>query len=84
MDIATLFGESASRAVVSVSPDRREMLMSLAAAGGVPARRIGTVGGERIKIAIAGRTVVDELLTDAAERWSNAIDRRFERARALA
>ena len=84
VDITTLFGESASRAVVSVSPERLEMLMSLAAAGGVPARRIGTVGGDRIKIAIAGRTVVDELLTDATDRWSNAIDSRFERARALA
>jgi phosphoribosylformylglycinamidine synthase len=83
-DIATLFGESASRAVVSVSPDRLEVLLSLAAAGGVPARRIGTVGGDRVSIAIDGRTVVDELLADAADRWSNAIDRHFERARALA
>jgi phosphoribosylformylglycinamidine synthase len=83
-DVATLFGESASRAVVSVSADRLEMLLSLALAGGVPARRIGTVGGDRISIAIEGRVVVDELLADATQIWSGSIDRQFERTPALA
>src|SRR5690606_40579746 len=42
---ATLFGESASRVVVSVAPDRTAAVLAAAHAAGVPAARIGTTGG---------------------------------------
>ena len=83
-DIATLFGESASRVVVSVGRDRTAELEARAAKEGVAAAVIGRVGGDRVRVAIAGRRVIDETLADAERLWSTAIDRYFESARAIA
>ncbi len=83
-DIATLFSESASRAVVSVSVEREAELLALASREGVPARRIGLVGGDRIRVAIDGRRVLDESLAVTQRIWTTAIGRYFEPARAIA
>jgi len=83
-DISTLFGESASRAVVSVHPDRVAELIALAAVAGVPAAVIGTVGGDRFRVSVDGRRVLDESLGSAEEIWSTAIEDYFERRRAIA
>ena len=83
-DVATMFAESASRVVVSVSAARTAELEALAASEGVPADMIGRVGGERIVISIAGRRVLDESLADAERIWSTAIEIYFESKRAIA
>ena len=83
-DIATLFGESASRVIVSVTPARMAELMALAASAGVPAIAIGQVGGERIRVSVGGRRVLDEPLVEAERLWSTAIDSYFEPKRAIA
>jgi phosphoribosylformylglycinamidine synthase len=46
-----LFSESASRAGVSVRPDRVEAVEALAAARGVPCERLGETGGPRMMFA---------------------------------
>jgi phosphoribosylformylglycinamidine synthase len=83
-NIATLFGESASRVVVSVSPERAGHLMSMAVAANVPAAQIGIVGGDRIRISVAGERVLDEPLAAMELIWSTAIEKYFERRRAVA
>jgi len=83
-DVSTLFSESASRVVVSVSPAREAELLSLAGREQVPARRIGVVAGNRIQIAIGGRTVIDVSLAEAERTWTTAIERYFEPQRAIA
>ena len=83
-DAGTLFSESASRVVVSVSPDRAPELLTLAGRHGVPASRIGRVGGDAIRIAIDGTTVIDTPLADAERAWSTAIDAYFQASRAPA
>jgi phosphoribosylformylglycinamidine synthase len=83
-DTATLFGESASRAVVSVDKGRTAELEALAKEAGVPVAVIGRVGGSRIRIAIAGRGVIDEQLADVERLWSGAIGKYFESQRAIA
>jgi phosphoribosylformylglycinamidine synthase len=83
-DVATLFGESASRVIVSVSPDKVDRLVAMAAAAKLPAASIGVVGGDRIRISVEGRRVVDEPLASAELIWSTAIERYFERRRAVA
>jgi phosphoribosylformylglycinamidine synthase len=83
-DLATLFGESASRVVVSCDPASEPALITAAATAGVPAARIGTVGGARIRMAIDGQRVIDEPAADAERIWATAIDDRFARARAIA
>jgi phosphoribosylformylglycinamidine synthase subunit PurL len=83
-DIATLFGESASRVVVSTTAGRAHELVALATAAGVPATQIGTVGGERIRITIGGRTVIDQAVAKAEQIWSGVLDGYFESSRAIA
>jgi phosphoribosylformylglycinamidine synthase len=83
-DIATLFGESASRVVVAVAPEREAELLSMAASAHLPARRLGRVTGKRVQIAIDGRTVIDEPLAEVERIWDTAIERYFERAKAIA
>ncbi|MDP9330940.1 MAG: phosphoribosylformylglycinamidine synthase subunit PurL [Actinomycetota bacterium] len=43
-----LFSESASRAIVSVAPEREERLLALALDHGVPIERLGETGGPRV------------------------------------
>ena len=74
---AALFGESASRAIVSIAPDVVTELLERAAAAGVPARVIGETGGNRLRISVGGAAAIDASL-DATERvWSTAIDQYF-------
>jgi phosphoribosylformylglycinamidine synthase len=83
-EIATLFGESASRVVVSVAAEAVSDLLGRAALAGVPAARIGAVGGRRIQISIDGRLAIDEPVADAEAIWSGALERYFDRTRAIA
>jgi phosphoribosylformylglycinamidine synthase subunit PurL len=83
-NVATLFGESASRAVVSVSPEHVDRLLAMAGASNVPAVRIGVVGGDRIRVSVDGARVLDEPLAAAESIWSTAIENYFERRRAVA
>jgi phosphoribosylformylglycinamidine synthase len=82
--VSTLFGESASRVIVSIDPSRAAELETLAAGAGVPAATIGRVGGDRIRISIARQMVIDEPLADAERIWSEAIGTYFDRERAIA
>ena len=83
-DIATVFGESASRVIVSAAPERAHEILGRASAAGVPAAVIGRVGGNHIRISVEGRVVIDEALSVAEQVWSTAIDRYFESRKAIA
>jgi len=76
--VAALFGETASRAVVSVRRDDRAMLLQMAADAGVPAQLIGKTGGSRLMIRCGGKTVIDTAVADAERIWSDAIARHFK------
>jgi phosphoribosylformylglycinamidine synthase II len=75
-----LFSESASRIVVSVDASKEQEMLSRAAAAGVPARRIGTTGGSRLVIAVAGQKVVDVAIAEAETVWATALEKHFKRA----
>jgi phosphoribosylformylglycinamidine synthase len=76
---ALLFGESSGRVVAAgASTDE---LLAAAAEEGVPARRIGTTGGDRLRIARAGGpTWIDVPVARLRELWARAIPRRLEAA----
>ena len=75
---ATLFGESASRAVVSVASSDTGKFLASAKKLGVPARKIGVTGGPAIRIAIEGGGVVIECsVGDAESRWSTGLSKWF-------
>jgi phosphoribosylformylglycinamidine synthase II len=75
--IGTLFGESASRVVVSVGREDREAVLRMARDAGVQARAVGRTGGARIRIAVAGAVAVDCALVEAEQVWSGALAQRF-------
>jgi phosphoribosylformylglycinamidine synthase II len=74
---ALLFGESAGRVVTTTSePDA---LLALAAEHGVPARRIGTTGGDALWVAAAsGEPWIDSTIAQLRGVWENGIPRRLE------
>jgi phosphoribosylformylglycinamidine synthase len=74
---AALFGETASRVLVSVAPDKVTEVLQLAAAAHVPARVIGETGGNRLRMSVAGRVLVDVAVEEAEKVWSSTIDRLF-------
>ena len=76
---ASLFGESASRAVVSVAQTDRTAFLQLAAERGVQAVVIGTTGGSRIKVAIDGTPALDASLNEAESVWSGSLGGYFVR-----
>ncbi|OFW28354.1 MAG: phosphoribosylformylglycinamidine synthase II [Acidobacteria bacterium RIFCSPLOWO2_02_FULL_65_29] len=76
-EAAALFGESASRVVVSVQSDRVTEVLQRASALRVPARVIGETGGNRLRMAVAGKVVVDVSVDEAERAWSTAIETRF-------
>jgi phosphoribosylformylglycinamidine synthase II len=76
---ATLFGESPSRIVVSVAPERLEAVRSAATAAGINAVEIGATGGDRIRISVDNQTAIDTPVATAEQAWATAIERKMSR-----
>jgi len=74
---AALFGESASRVLVSVAADETETVLERAKAAGVPTRAIGRTGGDTIRISVGGEKTVALAVADAERAWSNAVEQYF-------
>ena len=74
---AALFGESASRVVVSAAPEAVSDVVRRASAAGVPSRIIGRTGGRSLRIAVGGDVAVDVTVADAERAWSDAVQRYF-------
>ena len=75
-EAAALFGESASRVLVSATPDAVAEVLQAAAAAGVPARVIGETGGNRLRVAVAGRR--RSMRRSTIERiWTGTIERQL-------
>ena len=85
----SLFGESPSRAVVTVAEADWDALVRIASTHRVAAQRLGTVGGDRLRIRLAGvgatgaaeergAGVADELdisIADLRRAWTQALPR---------
>ncbi len=80
-DIA-LFSESASRIVVSVNAADERELLTRAAAAGIPARRIGRVGGSRLQISVQGQRAIDIAIGEAEQVWATTLEKYFKRVAA--
>ncbi len=76
---AALFGECASAAVVSTTGDRVKELFALSDRLGVPAHRLGTTTGERLRMSVAGELRIDVSVREAETIWSSAIGQYFGR-----
>ncbi len=71
---AALYGESASRVIVSVAPQELTRVIEHAAHSGVPARVVGQTGGNRLRIAVGGTVVIDESIDEIERVWSRVIE----------
>jgi phosphoribosylformylglycinamidine synthase len=78
-EVAALFGESASRVIVSIGESRAAEVLSRASAAGVPAAMIGRVGGDRVRVTVAGRVAIDEARAELEHIWASSIENRFQR-----
>ena len=74
---ATLFGESASRIVVSCASTHLDAVMTAAKELAVTAREIGRVGGDSIRLSVNGQRAVDTTVADAERAWATAIESRM-------
>ncbi|HET9467382.1 MAG TPA: phosphoribosylformylglycinamidine synthase subunit PurL [Vicinamibacterales bacterium] len=74
---ATLFSESASRVVVSISRQHLPAFMARATSLNVPAREIGTTGTGRLIVSINGRSVIDIGVDEAEGIWDGALEKYF-------
>jgi phosphoribosylformylglycinamidine synthase len=68
---ALLFGEDASRVVLSFPAAKREAILSACQSAGVPVAVVGTVGGSRLTI----RGLLDLPLADLSRAWRSGIPR---------
>ena len=78
--IATLFGESASRIVISVASNQLDAVMTAAAAAGVTAREIGRVVGDAIRLTVNGVAAIDSPVKRAEQAWATAIENKMQNA----
>ncbi|WP_080832852.1 phosphoribosylformylglycinamidine synthase subunit PurL [Cohnella massiliensis] len=76
-DIA-LFSESQSRILLSVKPERADELSAWLASQGVPAQRLGTVGGGSLTIAVNGRVAIEASVDELRKEWKEAIPCRMQ------
>lgn len=72
--VSELYSESASRAMVTVTPDRAGALESLCKAGGLPARRIGETGGDTLEFT----GVFEVALAESRAAFEEALPRLLE------
>jgi phosphoribosylformylglycinamidine synthase len=80
--VGTLFGESASRAIVSATAAQLPEVLRLAQEKQVPARVIGRTGGRAIRISVAGRRVIDLPVEQAESIWKSALAQYYDKAAA--
>jgi len=73
----TLFNESQSRIVISVTPENLEKTMSILQKGDVPHQRLGTVTGDKLRIR-ANTENFRWPITDLYDDWWNSIRRLVE------
>jgi len=81
---ALLFGEDTARAVVSAAPEHVERLLALAAKHGVPAVRVGAVGGGGpggiARFVLPGNRAVERPIRALLQIYESAIPRRLKAA----
>ncbi|WP_455245452.1 phosphoribosylformylglycinamidine synthase subunit PurL [Petrachloros mirabilis] len=82
---ALLFGESQSRVILSVKPGWADSVLGRASEAGVPAAKIGVVGGDRLVIDVdkgqwADGCRVDLPVDQVYDRWAFSIERTLDQA----
>jgi phosphoribosylformylglycinamidine synthase len=80
---ALLFGETTGRAILSFLPRNEGRIRSVAAELDVPFAVVGAVGGERLRISVGDRKLIDEDVTALRNLWKTAFERAIESGEVL-
>ncbi|HMK30689.1 MAG TPA: phosphoribosylformylglycinamidine synthase subunit PurL [Terriglobales bacterium] len=72
--VCELFGEDASRIVLSCAPARVAGIKEMAAKHGIAASLIGETQSDKLEITIGGRVVVSAAVSDLQSRWAGALE----------
>jgi phosphoribosylformylglycinamidine synthase len=75
---ALLFGEDASRVVISCDPNKTEIIQEIAIKWGIRAARIGRTVPEHLKIAIDGNQAVMASVSELRQVWDVALTQALE------
>jgi phosphoribosylformylglycinamidine synthase len=78
--VALLFSETPSRIIISARPADVERILALAAQAGVPGAVIGEAGGDHLRIALDGETLVDQPVADLETAWRATLTLALDRA----
>ncbi len=71
---ALLFGEDASRALVTCRPEDLPRLLEAAGRAAVPATVVGKVTPGRFTVEVDGKTLMDLAVSGIREVWSRGLD----------
>ena len=74
---------STGRALVTFPEGSQTAVAASAQQLGVPLQTIGRVVGDRLRISVGGRRVIDENVADLADLWTNSFGRAIEAADVL-
>ena len=70
-----LFGEDASRVILSCDPNKLARIQEVAQEYGLFADVLGETGGDRVEIALNGKTVVSATFAELSEAYEIALER---------
>src|SRR4029077_4045738 len=70
---AVLFGETASRVVISCDPKRASIIQQIAVKWGVRADRIGRTVPEKLVISVDGKQAVSAKVSELRQVWDTAL-----------
>ena len=73
-ELALLFGEDASRAIVTCAPRNQKALLDACKSAGVAAAVIGEVGGASIGVEVDGAAVADVDLAELRRAWESGLE----------
>ena len=81
---ALLFGEAQSRIVFTAAADAMEDVRNTLEPFAVQCTQIGTVQGDRLKISVAGASIIDVAVSDMAHAYTTAIPAIMEQVHDMA
>jgi phosphoribosylformylglycinamidine synthase II len=72
---SVLFGEDATRVLISCDPEKVERIQQVSAKFGLNAQQIGSVTGTNLRISVDGETVLREPVSALKQSWAESLER---------
>ena len=70
---ALLFGEDATRVVVTCSPENEKAVRDASSLAGIRATLLGRVGGDTLAVTLDGRPCMDLAVSQIRTAWENGL-----------